>query len=196
MRYSERIAFTITAGVPQGNVFRGNSVYDPNFTGVGAKAYGYNQIATYYDEYTVVNSTCRVVLMPQTGTNLATQSLIFGLQASASSSLFLSDIGMWTETGDGCYALTNSSGYGGFGGGAQPTLRMKRSSAKMLGFTPIQANTDRELSSSIGSNPNLGWYWKIYCNSADGATTTSALADVSITYHTAWRRRTGSIASS
>jgi len=136
-------------------------------------------------------------MMPQTGTSLATQTLVFGLQASASPSLFLSDIAMWTETGDGCYALTNSNGFGGKQGtGAGPSLFMKRSSAKMVGFTPLQANTDRELSAVIGSNPNLEWFWKIYVNTADGLTTGNALADVSLTYYTAWRRRTGSLPSS
>lgn len=189
MRYSTRIGFTITSGVPQGNTFRGNSVFDPDETGSGHQAYGYDQLSAYYGAYRVVNSSCRIVMMPQTGTNLATQCLIFGLRANVSSTLNVSDIAAWTETGDGCYAVTNSSGYGGFGQGAQPALRMKRSSAKMLGLTDIQANSDANLEGAVGFNPLNQWYWQIYVNTADGLTTATALADVTITYHTLWTYR-------
>lgn len=196
MRYSTRIGFTITSGVPVGNVFSGNSVFDPDVTGGGHQAYGYDQLATYYQSYLVVASSCRVVMMPQTSTSLATQTLIFGLQASNTSSLNLSDIAMWTETGDGCYGITNSNGFGAPGKGASPVLSMKRSSAKMIGQTDIQANTDPNNTGTIGANPNVRWYWKLYVNTADGLTTSSALADVSLTYHTLWNWRVGSLASS
>lgn len=135
-------------------------------------------------------------MMPQTGTSLATQCLIFGLQASSTSTLSLSDIAMWTETGDGCYSLTNSNGYGGSGNGACATVQMKRSTAKMLGQTDIQANTDANNIGVVGANPTVGWYWKVYVNTADGLTTATALADVQITYHTIWNWRVGGIASS
>lgn len=196
MRYSTRIAFTITSGVPVGNVFRGNSVYDPDFTGAGHQAYGYDQLSTYYQQYLVVNSSARVVMMPQTSTSLATQTLIFGLQASSNQTLFVSDVGTWTESGDGCYSITNSNGFGAPGGGASPALFMKRSTAKMIGQTAIQANTDP---SNVGvgvANPVVVWYWKVYVNTADGSSSSTALADVTITYHTIWSWRLGSIGSS
>jgi len=186
MRYSTRIGFTITSGVPQGNAFRGNSVYDPDQTGSGHKAYGFDQLTSYYGAFRVVNSTCRVVMMPQTGTSLATQSLIFGLRANVSPTLNVSDIAAWTETGNGCYAVTNSGGYGGYGKGAQPALSMKRSTAKMLGLTDIQVNTDANTEGTSSADPVNQFYWQIYVNTADGLTSATALADVSLTYHTLW----------
>lgn len=186
MRYSTRIGFTIASGVPQGNAFRGNSVYDPDQTGSGHKAYGFDQLSSYYGAFRVVNSTCRVVMMPQTGTSLATQCLIFGLRANVSPTLNVSDIAAWTETGNGCYAVTNSTGYGAFGKGAQPALSMKRSSAKMLGLTDIQVNTDPNTEGTSSADPLNQWYWQLYVNTADGLTSATALADVSITYHALW----------
>ncbi len=88
MAYETVLAIAPAAGAVAANVFRWNSVYDPDFTGVGTSAFAYSQLSALYNRYrvtaakmtvTFVNTstttplTCFVVLNPvnTVGVNIA-----------------------------------------------------------------------------------------------------------------------------
>ena len=60
LRYVENITFNPTAGTISINVFRANSVFDPNSTGGGHQPSNFDRWAENYDRYTVFGSKCTV----------------------------------------------------------------------------------------------------------------------------------------
>ena len=56
LTYSRSGAFTGAA--PRSNVFRGNSCFDPDFSGVGAQPRGFDQWKAFYRRYRVIASKC------------------------------------------------------------------------------------------------------------------------------------------
>lgn len=197
MRYTTTISFTSTLGVPSGNLFSGNSVYDPNQTGVGHQAYGFDQLSAYYYNYLVTHSSCSVgPIYPSSTAFPGAGAYRAGLQASNVSGLSLSDIAMWQETGDG---LTVDGTFGSSyapGSRNQSMMAMKRSASKMLGVTPITINTGQEFTGTPSADPASQWYWKFFIQTYDQATTASFSARFMFTYYTVWSGRAGSVASS
>lgn len=192
MVYTQNLTYTITAGVPGGNAYRGNSVFDPDASGAGAQPYGYDQLSLHYNVYRVHDSSAVFRVLPATTTSTATSTLIFGLRASWSSTLSLSDVPAWCQTGDGVFAITNTDGISSKANAKMgSTLALRRSSAKMLGQTDMQANMNTFMDSATGANPTAvaAWYWNTFVTTLDGVTSSTAFGTIEITYYTTWSRR-------
>jgi len=56
MRYSEVISNNPAAGLVGHYLFRCNSIYDPNYTGIGHQPYGHDQYQLIYNQYQVLES--------------------------------------------------------------------------------------------------------------------------------------------
>lgn len=59
LRYRQKIALTASTTF-QYNVFRLNSVYDPDYTGVGGQPMGFDQLAGLYNKFTVYGCKARI----------------------------------------------------------------------------------------------------------------------------------------
>lgn len=53
MRYSQTLVLDPAAGLTASNLFRANSIYDPDFTGTGHQPYGHDTYAQIYNHYNV-----------------------------------------------------------------------------------------------------------------------------------------------
>lgn len=62
MRYCTTITLSPTLGVPDHKMFRANSIFDPDQSGVGHQPYGHDTYAGIYNHYMVESST--IVLTP------------------------------------------------------------------------------------------------------------------------------------
>jgi len=60
LRYNEVIAMDSAAGAPAHYFFRANSIYDPNYTGVGHSPLGADQYEALYHHYKVVSCVCSI----------------------------------------------------------------------------------------------------------------------------------------
>lgn len=70
MKYIEVLAPT---GIPTYSyVFRLNSVFDPNLTGTGHQAYGFDQLSALYNRYRVYYCAYDIVSLPTTGAAVET----------------------------------------------------------------------------------------------------------------------------
>lgn len=70
LRYSEIIPLTgAAAGVGIAHSFRANSIFDPNYSGVGHQPMGHDEWATFYNHYHVRSSRikCQLVNQEQSG---------------------------------------------------------------------------------------------------------------------------------
>lgn len=68
LRYTETFNFTLASTVGTQQLFRLNSIFDPNSTGVGHQPYGYDQLSALYNRYRVLAARWKVVFGTQTST--------------------------------------------------------------------------------------------------------------------------------
>lgn len=60
LKYVETFSLNPSASVASIQVYRANSLFDPNLTGVGHQPSNFDKLATIYDRYTVVGSKIRI----------------------------------------------------------------------------------------------------------------------------------------
>jgi len=60
LRYTEVINFNAGVASPVKHFFRGGSIRDPNYSGVGYQPYGHDQYAELYNHYRVLKSVCKI----------------------------------------------------------------------------------------------------------------------------------------
>jgi len=65
MRYSTTLSLDPALGLTAPHLFRANSIYDPDFTGVGHQPYGHDTYASIYNHYNVRQST--ITMTPTNG---------------------------------------------------------------------------------------------------------------------------------
>ena len=61
LRYIEEITLNPGTAAAVSQVYRANSVFDPNFSGVGGQPMSFDSWAAIYNKYTVVGSKCTVI---------------------------------------------------------------------------------------------------------------------------------------
>lgn len=62
LHYSSEITLNPTTGAMVPYVYRANSLFDPDYTGVGHQPYGFDQLMTWFDHYTVIGSKITVTV--------------------------------------------------------------------------------------------------------------------------------------
>lgn len=179
LRYSEAIIFDAT-GINQ-IIFRGNGVFDPNFTGSGQQPVGYDQLATLYDRTRVLSSAIEVKWSAGTsGTTSFADVVIVPVIAS----------GATFSTIDA--ALSNPYAKSGTitGTDAVGWLNMHSfmTTKKMIGRKSIKY--DDAYTASLTSNPDKQWFWFILAELKDrSATAMNIRATIVVTYYVEWYDR-------
>lgn len=158
-------------------VFRGNSVYDPDYTGGGVQPYGYDQYMAIFNNYRVVASSIKVYFRPE-----PTYSTMRRLHAFVIPYLLpnpvltdISDVRMipnhrattydgYTETTNGC--------------------RMKHYLTTKRAIN-LYSTTDVNFQAAYNNNPTYVWYWLVYFyNEEYDDETIDIYFDVKIKYYT------------
>ncbi len=68
LRYAESVTTSTLTGAANTNVFRLNSIFDPNAAVGGTQPYGYDQAAALYNRYRVLKTRYKVSWLASTGT--------------------------------------------------------------------------------------------------------------------------------
>lgn len=178
MNYSENIVRTPATYVDN-YVFRLNSVYDPNYTGVGHQPLGHDQLAALYNRYRV-----DAVLVDFEFTNLTTMPVIIGLVAQNT----LSNASGVDTLRESPWSMVKT--LGSFSG-SNSTIRLRRwiSLAALNGVTRAQYKSDDSTNSVIGSNPNEVLGLALYAYAADGSTTIQYSMNAKLVMNTTWYDR-------
>jgi len=66
MKYSDRLDFQVTSGLTGHYVYRGNSLFDPDYSSGGHQPSGYNFWKQAYDRYRVFASRIKIHLISTT----------------------------------------------------------------------------------------------------------------------------------
>lgn len=140
-------------------VLRGNSLFDPDYTGTGHQPRYYDQLTPIYGRYKVLSSAITVEMINGSGTSGA----IFAITPNTEIITFTS----WQQASELPRSKTSqivpvASRYP-FKLAAQATTK------SICGLLPFQVN-DEDWSASVGTNPVQIWYWNVNVASIDEST--------------------------
>lgn len=146
-------------GTSAETIYRLNSLYDPNLSGVGHQPLGFDQIMPLYDHFTVIGARARVNFTNTSSGGSVNAALILTDDATALSTLAPSiENGncRWTTLGD----VSTAS--------ATKTMSINCNTSQFLGHKVMQ---DSKYSGSISQDPLDGVYLHVFVE----PTTTSDL---------------------
>ncbi len=179
-------AWDLSAGAVDyaANVFRLNSLFDPDLTGVGGQPSGFDYWATAYNRYKVISADIKVVFNNTTNTQSYGAVTVYGAGYTAPSS--------GTEVQQSClegdhtqHVVLSPTGVGNryIRGVVQEHVDIK----ELLGKAAFD---DAESSAAISASPTLLAYAQIAVAAWNGTTVgPAAIAVVQITFNTHFTQR-------
>lgn len=138
-------------------VYRGNSIYDPDFTGTGHQPLGHDQYSSFYHKYCVVGAYVTVRFVPCTDTynepiQAGTGSVAFSINISDGNGVGAQDEAFW-ENPHTITAVTSDPIQD-----ANRTITLKKyvSNPRFLGRTRDEYVGEKDFQAEMGSNPTTG----------------------------------------
>lgn len=172
LRYVQNL--TILPGVPfQDYIFRGNSAFDPDLTGIGHQPYYFDQYAAIYTKYRVHGSSIRVDVVNQSGVMATSVIVVPHSDVAAFGSISAA-------------AELQRSRYPRIVPIAQRQsvlLKDYASTRAVIGLTKVEMEADDIYSAAVTANPAQQWYWHILMESTDSLTALSVQLQVRLTYY-------------
>lgn len=163
--------------------WRGNSVYDPDYTGTGAQPMGYDQYSTLYDFVVVLGSKINFKILP--GADTVCQFCIFPSLNSSSTAVTLA-------LREIPYNRTATGGIYNIEGNTFVRLKNYMSTAKIFCVSKQHIKDTINYAHSNATNPTNQWYWHLEVETQGGAAASSLnfTYDVWIDYYVMFKRRT------
>lgn len=160
------------------HLFSGNSIYDPDHSGVGIQPYYYDQLAAVYNRYQVYAS--KITIYMTSGSSADTSRLI---QTS------LVPFQLTSITDDEPNDLRNLSGCRQIAWNEDRNDN-KRCKLKAFWKSKYTFNQDdQDQTASISGNPTLRWYWHLYQDTSTMEVGTTIHYDVKIKYYCRFYKR-------
>lgn len=160
-------------------IFRGNSLYDPDYTGTGVQPYGYDNwcsSSAFYSKYMVVASKIKIYLSTTANQANCPKIMVFIIPSE--------DTSQTNHDVDNLLMVprvkSRSMGIGDYKTGSQLKLSHYASTKKILGKAK---GGDGSCTASYDSNPGNVWYWQVYVDTSSWAYEAPILMDVKITYY-------------
>lgn len=173
--YETRYAIIKSASNTDDIIFRGNSLYDPEYAVGGGQPLGYDQWAAIYNYYSVIGSKIEVRLMPA-GDNAAGQDGLWFVLLPSNSSTSLAPVDANVQP----YAKSRLCQSGTNGAGEPKYMSHYMKCSKMLGCRDIMARSK----TAVNADPSTVFYWHLSSGNLKLTTTTwCAYAIIKITYY-------------
>jgi len=143
--------FTIAPGSQAGTyTFRGNSLFDPDYTSTGHQPYYFDELSSMYSRYRVYSSRIKVAAMNNVGTSPVQMTLV------PSSEVFA--LGLTTHPLE--YPRAKGAKLLGVSGYQTTTVAHWATTREILGLKAKQV-LDEDFSALCGANPVSIWYWMV-----------------------------------
>lgn len=148
MKYATSVTTELLTGQ---YVFRLNSLYDPDLTGVGHQPYGFDNLALLYNRYRVVSCGWRI----QQPSRADGSPIIVAALPSNDASLVWGDYAQLAENSRAKYVTNNP-------GAPVATLTGKQYLPRLMGRTRVQYMADDSYQAVVNANPSETGY--LYLN--------------------------------
>ena len=173
MAFSQTYTFAPAANAVSSTVFRLNSVYDPDYTGVGTSLASYTQAAAIYGRYRVYSATVHMDWYATGSYNLT----VFAVATPATT--------LGTSIAD--IAVQRHSWTAPLTPGGNGVRKMVHAATwKIYGTTPKAVASEDDYCGLTGGNPNNGVYLHTGVFNSNGAAASSATLTVRIVYDVEW----------
>lgn len=180
LTYYDQFQFTISLGLAGLQQFRGNSVFDPDFTGGGHQPTAFDQWASFYGKYRVYASALRIVGVTPGDSDMAGSSST-GITVITVPSINATTSLNFTDLAQEPYANVKTSTY------YTPIREMTNylSTAKMFGQDQKAIESEDNYSALVSTNPTDVWFWKLYVLPSSTLTTNTYYyaIDVKLDYY-------------
>lgn len=165
LTYCQSDTLLCASGVIDRNVFRLNSLFDPDQTGVGHQPLGSDQWASLYDVYTVLGAKITVTFSNRTtGTVPALIGILIDRDTTLSDTDAHSLVEKTRGKGWACLPINTNT---------QKTLTSYYSTKKTFGITDVL--DDHQFSAGWSASPTNGAFASIICQSCDLSSTTGSI---------------------
>ena len=154
LRYVQQFDLDASSLINNSRVFRANSIFDPDFTGVGHQPLGHDQWAVFYDHYNVVGSKITAKFISTSAASNIGASVV-GILLRDSSTLVPVPTDIMEQTNSGYGIMTNS------GATQVKTIVKGFSCKKFFGLKDI-ADNRAMVGAAFGSNPSEDAYFHVY----------------------------------
>lgn len=171
MTYVQKGTLTSAVAVYLATLFRGNSLFDPDFSGVGGQPLGRDEWSNFYTRYRVYASKCHVSFDSE---DSADGSVCMVVPCLENTSFLASDTAMETP-----YARYKTLGISA--GINRVNVSNYMESSKLFGVKAI--NYDVDYSSTMDNNPPQQWYWHVAVATTDGSSFPNVNYTAKITYY-------------
>lgn len=173
LKYNEVIQ-KVPAGITTDHIFRGNSLFDPNYSGGGGQPIGFDQYANIYTHYEVLASSISVRLCNNQSANVGC-----ALYPSYSVTQLSYDDAI-------CQSYAKSGIVGALTGQSIKIFKNFMATKKLLGRSTNSVN----YAAPVTGDPNNVWYWHLDFRSMDGQTAINLSLEVVIVYYAKFYQRT------
>lgn len=144
-------------------VFRANSIFDPDFTGVGGQPMRHDQLAAFYDHYTVLSAKITIVHQGRGATNATRSPMVYGIYLSDTTSIGTPSYRRIIENGTP-FRVTNE-------GCANPATKVTCNyDAKKFFNVKNVVDLRDNLGAQFGSNPQEDAYFIFFVQPVDEST--------------------------
>lgn len=168
LRITGTLTPTTTLGSLYSYQFRGNSCYDPDFTGAGAQPTYFDNYANMYNSYVVLSSKLRLEIV---GLTSGTNPVLVGCYPAYNTSL--------GTTALDCAAMRYAKSLSvlSSGNAVKATLSSSQSTAQQFGIPELAVVTDDLYSGTITTNPATAqtWFWTVFAQAETGTSTLSGV---------------------
>lgn len=170
MNYTQKIDFNVS--LFSVNVFRGNSIFDPDFSGVGGQAMGHDEWAAFYRRYRVVGSSVTVETEAR-----ATES-VTPVIVPMNTNTLLSSPQTYLEA-----AYANKGQAIRASGDSSSSLYSYMRTNQIRGGPRDLVQYEADLSALMSTNPVQQWYWQVvFYNNGGALTPIEGSATITIKY--------------
>lgn len=175
LKYSDIITLTTLAGGAALQVFRGNSLRDPDVTGIGHQPLYHDNYSALYEQYVVRGAKIQIKAVNHSGAI----SCVF--MCVASTDLFtLTDINGQSTMEQ---SVARRTAILPVASNDPSSVSLYASSSKIMGLRNTQINDD-EYSAPFGSDPSDMWYFNLGVMAMDQSTVGAVVrCQVLITYY-------------
>jgi len=170
LSYVSHFTYSAVTVTPSDQIMRGNSVFDPDFSGTGGQPNNFDDFALHYGSYRVYGSRIRAWCAMSAGQGELT--IIPRRDTTA-----INTIPLLENSQSEPYCKHRTVGPNSSSSGAA-SITHSMQSAKIMAVPMV----DTDMSALVTTNPARAFYWHVVFNSFDFSTSTTAEVNVEVVY--------------
>lgn len=158
------------------HIFRGNSLFDPDETGIGVQPYGYDQLTGLFGVFRVVGSKIRIYFRQDNNAPGAIKAVLLATTQNVDT-FDIADLMQRPGTKGTSVTVVDD------------TRKQKLWAYKSTRWLfPEVTTSDAGFNHAYNANPQNQWYWVVAFDTYDSGTTRQISYDVEITYYAICRQ--------